>query len=380
VDEKPSKNGDGAGTGVGVALVLDGPRHLRRAELDLPVVGDDDALLRVEACGLCGTDHELYTGAVQWPPGFVPGHETVGVIAEIGRAAASRWGLAVGDRVAVGNRRACRSCARCLAGDLAGCIHFGSEKSYGMTSTAIAPGLWGGYATHHYLAPESVLHRVPEGIDAVLATMFNPIGAGLHWAVTVPATQPGDVVAVLGPGVRGIAAAAAAKAAGAATVMVTGVGPGDESRLRTALDFGADRVVDVACEDPVAALRDSAGRLADVVVDVTARSGAAFMQSLELAAPRARIVCAGVRGNGVTATFEPDIISMRELHIIGVRGVSTQAHAAAIDLLATEKFPFDAIPRQTAGFDELAELLLTMAGETGTVAPLHAVFVPDAPR
>src|SRR5205085_2877337 len=118
------------------ALVLEGERRLVRHELPLPAIGDDDALLRVEACGLCGTDHELFTGAVAWPPGFVPGHETVGVVEEIGAGAAARWGVAAGDRVAVGNRRACRECAPCRAGDLARCVRFGAPASYGLTPVA----------------------------------------------------------------------------------------------------------------------------------------------------------------------------------------------------------------------------------------------------
>lgn len=61
------------------ALVLEGPRRLRRRTLPLPEIGDDDGLLRVEACGLCGTDHELFTGVLAPAFPFVPGHEAVGI-------------------------------------------------------------------------------------------------------------------------------------------------------------------------------------------------------------------------------------------------------------------------------------------------------------
>lgn len=77
-----------------------------------------------------------------------------------------------------------------------------------------------------YLAPEALLLRVPRSIDPVVATVFNPLGAGLRWGVEVPGTTPGDIVAVLGPGIRGLAASAAAKAAGAGFVMTTGLAPG----------------------------------------------------------------------------------------------------------------------------------------------------------
>ena len=92
------------------ALVLEGPRRLVRRSLLLPSVGDDDGLLRVEACGLCGTDHEQFAGLLPTAGAVVPGHESVGVIEQVGAAAAARWGVAPGDRVAVEVFQSCRRC------------------------------------------------------------------------------------------------------------------------------------------------------------------------------------------------------------------------------------------------------------------------------
>ncbi|WP_327002618.1 alcohol dehydrogenase catalytic domain-containing protein [Dactylosporangium sp. NBC_01737] len=358
------------------ALVLTDYGRLERQEFQDPDVGDDDALLRVEACGMCGSDHEVFTGRMRWPLGFIPGHETVGVIERIGPAASARWGVREGDRVAVSNRRACRTCDRCAAGDLANCVHFGPMTSYGMVPTSVPPSLWGGYATHHYLAPESVVHRVPAALDPVSATLFNPLAGAVTWAVEAPALREGEVVAILGPGIRGICAAAAAKAAGAAFVLVTGAGPHDAERLATARQVGADLTVDVTRDDPVEALRSAAGRLADVVVDITAHAPAAFGQAMELAALRARVVYAGSRGDGVTAVCRPDLITTRELRLTGVRGVSTSAPAEALRLLGEHRFPFEHIARTVAGFDTVPDLLLTMSGDTDRRPPLHAVFSP----
>lgn len=197
------------------------------------------------------------------------------------------------------------------------------------------------------------------------------------WGVEVPGTGPGDVVAVLGPGIRGIAAVAAAKAAGASFVMVTGVGPRDQPRLDLARELGADLAVDVGHDDPVAALHDATGGLADVVVDVTAKAPTAFAQAIALAGRGGRVVVAGVRGGEVTLTFEPDLIVNRGLRIMGASGVSTAAHEQALALLVDGTFPADRIPRQTAGFADVGELLLTMAGESDRPPPLHGVFVPE---
>ncbi|HEY6474719.1 MAG TPA: alcohol dehydrogenase catalytic domain-containing protein, partial [Acidimicrobiales bacterium] len=99
------------------AMVLEAPRTLRRREFPRPEVGDDDALLRVEACGLCGTDHEQFSGHLFGGFAFIPGHESVGVIEEIGAEAAARWGVTSGDRVAVEVFQSCRTCERCSGGD-----------------------------------------------------------------------------------------------------------------------------------------------------------------------------------------------------------------------------------------------------------------------
>ncbi|HKE72038.1 MAG TPA: medium chain dehydrogenase/reductase family protein [Acidimicrobiales bacterium] len=359
------------------ALVLEAPRALRRRDLARPAVGDDDGLLRVEACGLCGTDHELYTGAIVPGFPFVPGHETVGVVEAVGERAAERWGVAAGDRVAVEVFQSCGACEPCRRGEYRRCRRHGLADMYGMISTATAPGLWGGYATHQYLAPDSLLLPVPAGLPPEVAVAFNPLGAGIRWGVRVPGTGPGDVVAVLGCGVRGLSVAAAAKAAGAGFVMVTGAGERDHPRLALAARFGADLAVDVTAEDPVARLRSAAGRGgADVVVDVTARAPEAFAQGVALARAGGTMVVAGTRGGGGTPGFDPDHVVYKELRLLGALGVDTTDYRAALDLLAAGTYPFADLPRATVGLDGAATLLETMAGEHD-VPPVHAVLVPS---
>jgi alcohol dehydrogenase len=358
------------------ALVLEAPRALRRRELPLPDVGDDDGILRVEACGLCGTDHELYTGALVPGFPFVPGHEAVGVVAAVGDRASERWGVTPGDRVAVQAFLACRSCGPCQRGDHRLCGRHGLPDMYGLTSVDRPPGLWGGYATHQYLAPDSLLLPVPDSLPPEVAVAFNPVGAGLRWAVTVPATKAGDVVAVLGCGIRGLAAAAAAKEAGAGFVMVTGAGERDHARLMLAGSFGADVAVDVRAEDPVARLRAEANvRGADVVVDVTAQAPEAFAQAVSLARAGGTVVVAGTRGGGGTPGFDPDHLVYKELRLMGALGVDTADYGAALELIARGTYPFAELPRQTVGLHEAAELLETMAGERGA-PPVHAVLAP----
>ena len=357
------------------ALVLEGPRKLALRDLPAPDIGADDGLLRVEACGLCGTDHEQYTGALPTAGAVVPGHETVGVIERVGSGAAERWGVSEGDRVAVAVFQSCGACDMCRAGLRQRCKQHGLKDMYGFISVDRPPGLWGGYATHHYLAPDSVLWPVPSGLDPALATLFNPVGAGIRWASTLPGAKQGDVVAVLGPGIRGLASVAAVKEAGAGFVMVTGYGERDHDRLEWARRFGADLTVDVASEDPVKALRTAAGQGADIVVDVTAKAPAALAQAVSLARSGGTVVLAGTRGSAETPGFWPDNIVYKELRILGALGVDSESYQAALALVASGKHPFADLPRRTAGLDDAEELLLSMAGE-GDPPPVHGVITP----
>jgi alcohol dehydrogenase len=357
-------------------VVLSAPRTMEVVDLPIPEVGDADGLLRVEACGLCGTDHEQYSGALPAGRPFVPGHETVGVIEALGAEASARWGVAVGDRVAVEVFQSCRSCSACSSGIYRRCERHGIGDMYGFIPVDTAPGLWGGYAEYQYLGPDSMLLPVPDGLDPVVATLFNPLGAGIRWAATVPGTGPGDVVAVLGPGVRGLSACAAAKEAGAGFVMITGAGPGDAERLALAADFGADLAVDVTDADPVRALRDATGGLADVVVDVTAKAPEAFQQAIALARPGGTVVVAGTRGTPEPPGFWPDHIVYKELRVLGVLGVDVAAYQGALDLLASGRYPFAALPRRCADLDGAEALVRSMAGEDAEPPPVHGVLVP----
>ena len=357
------------------ALVLDEPRSLVSREFALPEIGDNDGLLRVEACGLCGTDHEQYTGELHPGYGFVPGHETVGIVEAIGGRAADRWGVQVGDRVAVEVFLSCRECDACRAGAYRRCVRHGLRDMYGFVPADRAPGLWGGYAEYQYLAPDSLVLPVPSVLDPVVATIFNPLGAGIRWAVTVPDLQPGAIVAVLGPGIRGLSAAAAAKDAGAAFVMMTGLGWRDASRLAIAPEFGVDLVVDVEEVEPARALREATGELADVVVDVTAKAPSALGQAVATARAGGTIVLAGTRGSLETPGFVPDVVVYKELHLVGALGVDAPAYRAALAMLASGRYPFAGLHREVVDLDGVDALLKSMAGD-GPPPPVHGVVAP----
>lgn len=357
------------------ALVLEAPGKLIAHEFALPDPGPGEAILRVDACGLCGTDHEMFTGAMAATLPMIPGHEVVGTIETAHPEFLHSRGLREGSRVALEVFQRCGRCEPCLSGAYPLCREHGLKDSYGNHPLSAVPGLWGGYATHLLLTADSLVHCVPDTLDPELATLFNPLGAGIRWGASLPQVGPGDVVAVLGPGLRGLSAVAAASNAGAGFILLTGAGPRDADRLQLGRALGAHAVADVTQVDAKALLKEQVGGLADVVVDVTAAAPAAFVQAIDLVRPGGKVVVAGTRGNHVLHEFSPDRIVLKELQVLGARGVDGTAYAAALDLLAKDD-RFSLLPRHTVKLDAeaVSDLLGTMA--TGANPPLHAVIVP----
>jgi alcohol dehydrogenase len=122
-------------------------------------------------------------------------------------------------------------------------------------------------------------------------------------------------------------------------------------------------------------LRDATGRLADVVVDVTAKAPEAFAQAIALARPGGTVVVAGTRG-GPVPDFQADHVVFKELRIVGALGVDSAAYRAALATLATGRYPFADLPRRIAGLDDAEDLIRSLAGEGDAPPPVHGVIAP----
>lgn len=354
------------------AIVQTAPRQLELRELPIPDIDDDSALLRVEACGICGSDVEQYEGVLPVRFPLIPGHEPLGIIERIGDRAARRWGVNAGDRVAVETLIPCAHCRDCLAGRYQICRGRGTMFGYSYVPLSRPPGLWGAYADYMYLDPHSIVHRVRKDVPAGLAVMFNPLGAGFRWAVEVPGTRPGDTVLVLGPGQRGLASVIAARAAGAGTVIVTGL-TRDAPKLALARTLGADHTIDVEQEDARARIHElTGGRGADIVVEVTANAPEPVAEALRYVAAGGTIVLAGVKGFRAVPDFVSDLVVLKEVTIRGVLGVTHRAYEQAIHLIEAGHVPLQAMHTHEFKLEEAARALEALsAGES-----IHSCLVP----
>ncbi len=364
------------------AVVQVGAGKLELHDFARPAVGDDGALLRIEACGLCGTDISqlggFFSEAGLADPPFIPGHEPLGVIDEIGERAARRWGVAVGDRVAVEPHLSCGLCAACLSGDRTACEQGEfSETNYGFMSTERGPGLWGGYAEYMYLDPRTVLHPVSPALPASIAVMFNPIGAGVRWAYEAPSTRLGDTVVILGAGQRGLACVIAAKAAGAATVIVTDVARA-AAKLDLALALGADHAIVDDEEDSVERVRSlTAGALADVVVDVSSGATKPVTDAIEMVRRGGTIVLAGMKHNREIPGFVSDKLVTRSITMRGVFTVDAASYRRAIRMIESDSEPFRRMHTRSYPLERAAEAIARLAGTDGQPPAVHVTLEPS---
>jgi threonine dehydrogenase-like Zn-dependent dehydrogenase len=353
------------------AAVQVGPRKYEVQEFEIPRASADDAVMRVEACGLCGSDVDQYDGkldamGLKFP--VIPGHEPVGVIEEIGPEAVRRWGLQVGDRVAVEPTLGCGRCRACMTGNYRRCRvgRPGSRlAACGFIPTSIKPALWGGLAEFMYLDPNAAVHKVSREIPAELAVLFQPVAAGISWAHREPNTRVGDTVVVFGAGQRGLTSLIAAREAGAAAVFVVARRQ-SAHRLALAREFGADETI-FADESVVKRVRElTRGEGADVVVDVTAETMAPIPMAIEITKPGGTIVLAGVKGPGVhLQQVEHDRIFAKELTIKGVKNADYHSFEVAVKLIESHKYRLDKMHTHTFGLASLERALLTLAGRGG---------------
>ncbi len=262
------------------AVTFQAPNEVRVEEKPDPEVGAaDEALIRVEASGICGSDLHIYHGRVPVEQGFTIGHEYVGTVLAVGDGVER---VAVGDRVLGCFHTACGTCPACVRGDYHRCER---QRTFGHGSHL---GDLQGAQAELLLVPRAnlTLRRVPEGMSDEAALFAGDVmGTGYH-AVAHAGMRSGDKVAVLGLGPVGLCAMQAALAGGAVEVFAI---DSVEARLEMASSFGATPI-HLTEEEPKKVVRAATeGRGVDVVVDAVGDPGAAGDRDQPLSRRRHRL-------------------------------------------------------------------------------------------
>lgn len=295
-----------------------------------------EVLVEVEMAGICGTDVHLWKGELPIPIPVILGHETAGFIRRIEGTVKDWTGqtLAVGDRVTWASSITCGECYYCrLKRTPSRCL---ARKAYGISyNVNEAPHLRGGYAEYIHLRAGSAIFRLPDELPTeALVGAGCALNTAIHGIERI-GIDMGDTVVVQGAGPVGLAALAVAIEKGAAKTVVIG---GPAHRLKLALDFGADAVIDLA-EYPTPEARrqkvlEAVGPYgADVVLECVGHPSA-VPEGFELCRDGGKYLVLGQYANSGNVEFNPHVITRKQLTVLGSWAFEPRHVLAAIELLA----------------------------------------------
>jgi L-iditol 2-dehydrogenase len=314
------------------AAVLKGIGEIRLEDVETPVCGDGDVLVRIDACAVCGTDVKaLRHGHRMVKPPVILGHELAGTIVEVGSGVDGYYNS---QRVTVASAVPCGTCYYCQRGQSTVCrdiLDIGSS--------------WpGGFAQHMLVPARAVrtgcINKIPDGVSAAAAALTEPLSCCLN-AQELLAVGPGDHVLIIGSGPVGCLNAMLARALGATSVILANR---SAPRLEMARVVGADRYVNTSQEELADAVAEmTRGRGADVVI-VACASGEAQEQSVGLAASRGRLnFFGGLPGDAPAIAFDSNRLHYEELTLVGNHGATPYQNYKALQLIASGRVDTEAI-------------------------------------
>lgn len=347
------------------AAVLRGPNDIVVEQIPVPEIGPADVLIKVSLCGICGSDIHSFTTGMFVEPGQVMGHEFSGVVAEVGEEVE---GIEPGDRVTGFSAGVCGECEACQRGEALLCAAlFQNSTGYGL------PGAFAEYVKIENAVLGESVHKLSEQIDNVRGAMIEPVSIGVSAAAQAK-VGPGDRVVVLGAGMIGNACLQAAKAAGAAEVIVVEV---SDTRLRLARECGADDVFDARTGDALRWVMDKFGEApyhyhvggnADVVLEAAGHP-TTIKQAFEMVRPGGRICFVGLPEGEVPLDTTKIVHKMP--YIVGSLGGDFVAAIDALsagtirpDALVTHRFALDDIAaafQQQLNADETVKVMIEVA-------------------
>jgi threonine dehydrogenase-like Zn-dependent dehydrogenase len=362
-----------------VAAVRVAPGQTELRDYPMPDIAEDAALMKMEVAGICGTDVKLY----QHPPtkaAVIMGHENIGYIAKAGREFTRRKGFKEGDLVFVEHYVSCGKCEWCHRGEYRHCENTDWRNNpdsirYGYTSAEKAPHLWGGFAQYVYLPWNAVIHRVPAGVTAELAGLVTPMANGVEWSLFEGGVGYDSTVLIQGPGQQGLSQTVICKQAGASLVIVTGTSK-DGARLEVAKTLGADHVIDVQKEDPLARIKEiTGGKGVDVSLDCTAGAGTIpILLGVEALKRKAGTIV--VQGEMKEfPNFPLEKVTTKYITIKSARGHSYRACELALAQLASHRFPLEKVTTHRFGLKDVDQAIRSVGGQ-GVKDVIHASLMP----
>jgi L-iditol 2-dehydrogenase len=324
-----------------------GPGRLALEDAPVPEPGDGEVLVRVRACGVCGTDVKTYLrGHALIGPGSVLGHEVAGEV-----AVSHHPGFRVGDRVAVGPYAECGDCDACRRGHPSLCAR--------LHEAFAEPGGFGEYVRVPRRLADRVMHVLPDALPYERAALVEPLACCVH-GLRVAGVTAASRLLVIGDGPMGLLQAALARAWGVTSVLLAGATP---HRLAFARGV-ADRVVDATREDLAAAVADWAPSGPDAAL-VSVASVASLADAIALSAKGGVVNAFAGMPRGEHLPLDLRRVHYDEVRVAGSFGYGSADFREAFDLLAAGALPLDGFVTDHVALEDVEAALLRGAEHAG---------------
>jgi L-iditol 2-dehydrogenase len=311
-----------------LAAVLYAAEDMRVEEVPVPEIAENEVLIAVKSCGICGTDPHIYKGHFPVPFPLIPGHEFSGEVVSTGAAVTT---VGIGDKVTADITISCGKCFYCRMG----------QKLFCEEIVQIGVHTNGAFA-QYVKVPEANIYKLPKEMSWEEAAYIEPLACVIRGQERANITM-GSTVAIIGAGPMGLVHAQLAKMNGATTVIMSEM---NAIRIEKAKNLGVDHVIDASAQDPVQAVLDlTEGRGADFVIEAVG-SIPTYQQAFQMVRRGGVLVTYGAAPAHAVMEIKPFEIYSKELTIVGSYAGTYDTWLKAIHLISSKRFkPMDIISK-----------------------------------
>ncbi len=322
------------------AAVLNKVKSLSVEEREIPILKHGEVLIKVMACGVCGTDVHIFEGdkgAADNPLPIILGHEFAGVVAAV---AEDEKRLKIGDRVCVDPNVLCNECMYCLEGD----------GNFCESMTGVGTTVDGGFS-QYVAVPRQQVYKLEDNTTFEEGAMAEPLACCLHGMDLVGVKQ-GDNVVVIGAGMIGLLMVQLAKIAGAATVTIL---EPVQSKREMAQNLGADYAIDPTSQSVEVLLKENGIRRINSVIECVGHP-ATIEQAIKIAGKKSTIMMFGLTKPEQTVSISPYEIFKKEI-VLKASFINPYTMGRAVDLLNNKRIDVSSMVAKTIPLEELTVVL-----------------------
>ncbi len=322
------------------AAVFCKKHDLKIEEIDMPTVGPEDVLVKVMACGICGTDVHIFhgdEGAAATPAGTVLGHEFAGIVEQVG---SNVKGIVVGDRVCVDPNKLCNECDYCRSGIGHYCEHM----------VGIGTTVHGGFS-QYCAVPQSQVYKIADSTTYEMAAMAEPVACCVH-GIDMCNISCGDTVAIIGGGMIGMIMLQLAKLSGAGKLIL--IEPVAEKRA-LAKKLGADLCIDPMGEDVKEVLAKNSIQRISTVIECVGKIKT-IQQAIEIAGKKSTVMMFGLTAPQEELSIRPFELFKKEI-VLKASYINPYTQSRALALIDSGKIDVTSMVYGREPLERLPEIL-----------------------